>query len=790
MESAVQPPGDGMMTPSQREENLSMVGRVHPDRVQLVWLLAVLCLAGAPTSAHAGHLRWSLRVGACEPTALFYSAQHRRGARPCCATIEGVCPGGVACPANGVCPNEPVACQPTAVTPRPNVILMYSDDQGECHWGSAGECRSVQSGTPIPVPATPNLDLLSGYGTVFPVVHDTSAWCFPSINSLITGRYQKSFGGQQRVGTLFATIPKSLRSLGDDPLAAQDPYDGGNRIGGYCTFQGGKFTGSIGDPGFDAIAHGRLLGRVACVPGGPGQPPACGTAATPSSYAPAQVFNEQDLYEFLDGLEYRVPDVSPPTFGVQHFFAWYAPRIPHQPLRSPPAIDAYLFGDPGTFPLGGLFSFGRYCTGGACPPFVNAFYETNFGSEFEFYGNQWWIDDNIREIREYLARVSAPHCVGTDGRPRFDVTTPAQCSGTWASAVTPDLTRNTVLFYLTDNGWFLPHAKHNFTENGYRTRLLVFDPQNLPRVPSWDPRQETAPPAQESWALGHSTDLLPTILGFARNTPGSEPCPLGSDGTRCDGHDLRPWLATAPGGPAAPETLRHSLCGHWTQRGVSPSRLRYLLTRPGGVGRCTNLDAATCTASSDCGAGSFCLGGHCAPATEPSCRRASDCAAGTVCLGGTCQSGPACLSDGDCASLLPGLRTACVDQPKHWCRNDPSVACTTHADCPVCPKINGLDVPCRRVCAPEQLKGYFSGTTVPGGSPSAELTDLFRDPDEHGLHGSGRGTLTGDLSRVGGPYSAAISAMNCCVDAWWPAPAAQGGTLCSGACPSDLVCNQ
>jgi hypothetical protein len=768
-----------------------MANRGHHARATRSLLaLGVTIALSLPTGADAnGHLKWARRVGKCEPTAVFYSAQHIPGARPCCATIEGVCPGGVACPASGVCPNDGVACQPTAVTPRPNVILMYSDDQGECHWGSAGECRSVQTGTPIPVPSTPNLDLLSGYGTVFPIAHDTSAWCFPSINTLITGRYQRSMGGQQRVGTVFATIPKSVRSLGDDPLATPDPYDAGNRIGGYCTFLGGKFTGAIGDPGFDALAKGRQLGRVTCVPGAPGQPPLCGTRAT-AQYDPAHVFNEEDLYEFLDGLVYRLPNSSPATFGMQHFFAWYGPRIPHQPLRSPAAIDAYLFGNPGSFPLGGLFSFDRYCTGGSCPSFVNAFNETDFGSEFEFYANQWWIDDNIREIREYLARTSAPHCIGSDGRPRFDVATPAECAGTWASAVTPDLARNTVLIYLTDNGWFLPHSKHSFTENGYRTRVLVFDPRNLDHVPGWDPQAETPPPPNESWALVHSTDMLPTILGFARNTPGSEPCPLGSDGTRCDGHDLRPWLVTAPGGPAAPETLRHSLCGHWTQRTVSPSRPRYLLTRPGSVGRCTSLDAAACSTAGDCAAGQFCLGGRCAPAAEPSCTRASDCGAGTVCLGGTCQSGPACLDDGDCARLFPGGHTACVDREQHWCRNDPSVACRTHADCPACPTVNGVEVPCRRVCAPEQLKGYFYPKTAPGGSASAELTDLFRDPDESGLHGVGRGTLVRDLSRVGGPYVSAIGTMNCCVDDWWPDVAAQGGTLCTGSCPSELVCNE
>ena len=97
---------------------------------------------------------------------------------------------------------------------------------------------------------------------------------------------------------------------------------------------------------------------------------------------------------------------------------------------------------------------------------------------------------------------------------------PAACQGTWASSVSPDSARNTVIIYLTDNGWFLPNSKHAYTENGYRTRLLVFDPRNLASVPDWDPTQQTPPPVHEVAELAHSTDVLPTALGYALDTPG------------------------------------------------------------------------------------------------------------------------------------------------------------------------------------------------------------------------------------------------------------------------------
>src|SRR5262245_45514872 len=89
-------------------------------------------------------LRWD--VPGCEPPFVFYSSQHQTGTPPCCATVEGLCPGGGSCPPEGRCANEDVACVPASATPRPNVILMIADDLGSCHYGHAGECRSVQSG--------------------------------------------------------------------------------------------------------------------------------------------------------------------------------------------------------------------------------------------------------------------------------------------------------------------------------------------------------------------------------------------------------------------------------------------------------------------------------------------------------------------------------------------------------------------------------------------------------------------------------------------------------------------
>jgi hypothetical protein len=749
-------------------------------------LAAALSASFAPWAhAHDVPLLWSKRVLGCEPPAVFYSPLHQAGRRPCCPVVEGFCPGGATCPQAGRCPDDGSICVPGPAAPRPNVMLVLSDDQGECHWGTAGECRSVQSGTPIPPPATPNLDVLAGYGTVFPIAHNTAAWCYPSINSLLTGRYARSYGGGGRIGDRLTTIPKALRGLDGDPGALPDPYNAGNRIGGYCTFLGGKLTSSIGDHGFDAVAKGRKLGRTACREGVNGGPPRCGSEST-EAYDPASVLNMQEVFKFLDAMFVRVPGTVPAEFTVQHFFTWLAPRIPHQPLSAPPVIETYLFGGLESPALGGLFQLGQYCGGGVCPHVVDAFKESNFSNGRAYYANVWWADDLIRDLRKYLARASAPHCIDGTGRARWDVAGPADCPGTWASSVSPDLTRNTVILYLSDNGWFLPDSKHNFTENGYRTRLLVFDPRPLSTVPGWDPAHETPPAPNERFELGHSTDVLATIVGFALGTAGAQDCPMADDGTRCDGRDLRPYLAVgASGVPSSP--LRYALCGHETKRPRSPTRLRYLLTRPGSVGRCVDLSAPPCASDTGCGAGATCVGGHCIASADPACASRSECVPGAACLGGRCRPAPSCIDDAACAELFPAGVFACLDQQKRWCRNAPGVACTSHADCPPCPAGPGPTAPpCGRVCEPRQLKLYV---TPRGGVANVELTDLFLDPDEHGLHSGSEGTLTEQLSQPNGPYAGTIARLNCCIDDWWPEVAAEG-SQCAGACPPDFACTE
>jgi hypothetical protein len=753
----------------------------------LVLVLAVVSIA--PVADAKVPVIWARKrhLAGCEPPHVFYSSQHVAGAKPCCATLEGACAGGSACPVSGVCPDT-TPCVAGPVADRPNMILFISDDQGYCFYGDEPECRSTQSGTAIPTPKTPSLDLLAGYGTVFPIAHNTASWCFPSLASILTGRYQKDFNGQRKVtDAFFNMLPSVVRGL-EGSAAPNDPYNAGNKVGGYCTLLAGKFTGSLDESSFDALAKtgGRRLGRNDCIPGAPGQAPLCGTAAV-QPYSPFTTSNVSDVFNFLDMLVYKQPGSLPATFDMQHFFMWFAPRVPHQPLRSPPPVIDYLFGGVGA--LGGVMNLGQWCNGGTCAPVVPAFNEDNFGTVREYFGNIWWADDNIRELRHFLNAENTPHCIAANGRARFDVSDQTACTGvggTWAG-LTQDLERNTIFIYLSDNGWQLPNSKHAFTENGYRTQVIVYDPRTLPTLPSWNPQQEIAPAPQFNPALVHSTDVLPTVLGFARGTSGSQACPMGPDGVTCDGKDLGGHLVTTPGGPAAPESLRHALCGHHTKRPTSPTRSRFLLTRPGSVGRCTKASNPSCSTSADCGGGQFCVGGFCATnAIETACASNAQCPAGAACLGGKCRIAPACIDDTDCTALV-GAGYVCGGKAEKWCRNSPNSVCGANADCPVCPTFGSSPTPCSRLCEARSLKLYVS----PGAIASVQLTDLFIDPDEKGLHTGDPAALPTQLSNLSGPYASAIRKMNCCIDAWWPEIVGESGTQCTlgDTCPADLSCD-
>lgn len=101
---------------------------------------------------------------------------------------------------------------------RPNVIVVFTDDQGYADIGANGILTDVK---------TPNIDALAADGVRCTAGYITAPQCSPSRAGLVTGRYQQRFG--------FDTIPDTPLPLGEITIA--------ERLGnhGYVSGQVGKW---------------------------------------------------------------------------------------------------------------------------------------------------------------------------------------------------------------------------------------------------------------------------------------------------------------------------------------------------------------------------------------------------------------------------------------------------------------------------------------------------------------------------------------------------------------------
>ena len=99
------------------------------------------------------------------------------------------------------------ACGP-AVSAKPNIIVVVSDDQG---WADLG-CHGVRSDV-----RTPNLDALAADGVRFERGHASAPVCVPSRAGLLTGRYPTRFGIETNAD---GPLPASEQTIGDRMRAA------------------------------------------------------------------------------------------------------------------------------------------------------------------------------------------------------------------------------------------------------------------------------------------------------------------------------------------------------------------------------------------------------------------------------------------------------------------------------------------------------------------------------------------------------------------------------------------
>src|SRR5438128_762291 len=121
-----------------------------------------------------------------------------------------------------------VAAACLAATPRPNIVLIYSDDVGYGDVGCYGATRVK----------TPNIDKLATGGLRFTDAHSPSATCTPSRYALLTGEY-----AWRHPGTGIAA--------GDAPLVIPTNYTTLPSLlkrAGYATAAIGKWHLGLGPP--------------------------------------------------------------------------------------------------------------------------------------------------------------------------------------------------------------------------------------------------------------------------------------------------------------------------------------------------------------------------------------------------------------------------------------------------------------------------------------------------------------------------------------------------------------
>jgi len=203
------------------------------------------------------------------------------------------------------------AAMSSAAAPRPNIVLILSDDQAWTDYGFMGH----------PIIETPNLDRLAGRSAVFARGYVPTALCRPSLATLATGLYahqHKTSGNdpshalappnsaeyaelrEQLVGHIdrHPTLPKILGEQGYLSHQSGKWWEGSFRRGGFTY----GMTRGFPEPGGRHGDDGLRIGREGMEP----------------------------VLQFID---HAVAEEKP-------FFVWYAPFLPHSPHNPPERLLA------------------------------------------------------------------------------------------------------------------------------------------------------------------------------------------------------------------------------------------------------------------------------------------------------------------------------------------------------------------------------------------------------------------------------------------------------------------
>ncbi len=179
--------------------------------------------------------------------------------------------------------NTPIIKETTIINP-PNIVLLLADDISYDNFGFMGNAAA----------RTPTLDQLAQQGTVFTTGYVPTAFCRPSLGTLLTGQWPHQNRIHANNGVI--ALPAGYVTLAT--LLQQR---------GYSTFAGGKFWEDEPDlRGFDSFDTDK------------------------NTFARR---NQNALWKFLDTQNKKQP-----------FFIWWAPMLPHTPHNPPQefldAIDA------------------------------------------------------------------------------------------------------------------------------------------------------------------------------------------------------------------------------------------------------------------------------------------------------------------------------------------------------------------------------------------------------------------------------------------------------------------
>ena len=199
------------------------------------------------------------------------------------------------------------ASKPNRATPRPNIIVILTDDHGWADLGTQGVRQDIR---------TPHIDALAAAGARLTAGYVTAPQCVPSRAGLLTGRYQNRFGLESNA--------EYQQPGGLDGFNAATTIAERLQQAGYATGMAGKWH--LGPPdeisrhGFDRFLH-KHNNAAGIWNGSLDQP------TQPAAKQPAGGYHIDVASDYCCSFIEHHRD--------QPFFFYLAYRAPHTPLDAP-----------------------------------------------------------------------------------------------------------------------------------------------------------------------------------------------------------------------------------------------------------------------------------------------------------------------------------------------------------------------------------------------------------------------------------------------------------------------